>query len=67
MHGNVVPVHPLKDAPILEAAVEGFMAQPGCRLHPQILAGVAVVVWTFHLVRAANVARLEEVGEDVVK
>ena len=75
MYGNVVPAHLLKNAPILEAAVEGFMAQPGRRMHPQILGGVAVIVWTFHLVCAANVAvvgldalaRLEEVGEDVVK
>jgi hypothetical protein len=70
-----MPVHLLKDAPILEAAVEGFVVRPGRRLHPQILGGVAVVVRAFHLVRAANVAivgldalaRLEEVREDVVK
>ena len=68
-------VHLLKDASILEAAVEGFMARPGRRLHPQILGGVAVVLRTLDLVRAANVAvvgldalaRLEEVREDVVK
>ncbi len=70
-----MPVHPLKDAPILEAPVEGFIAQAGRQLHPQILVGVAVVVWTFHFVRAANVAvvgldtlaRLEEVREDIVE
>ncbi len=75
VHGNVVPVHLLENAPILEAAVKGFMARPGRRLHPQILGGVAVIVRTFHLVRAANVAVvgldalawLEEVREDVVK
>jgi hypothetical protein len=68
-------VHLLKDASILESAVEGFMARPGRQLHPQILGGVAVIVRTFHLVRRANVAivgldaltRLEEVGEYVVK
>ncbi len=75
MHGYVVPVHLLKDDPILEVAVAGFMARPGCRLHPQILGGVAVIVRTFHLVSGANVAvvgldalaRLKEVGEYVVK
>ena len=75
MHGDAVSVHLLKDAPILEVAVEGFMVRPSRQLHPQILGGVAVFVWTFHLVRTANVAvvgldalaQLEEVGEYAVK
>ena len=51
-----MPVHLLKDAPILEAPIKGLVARPGSGLHPKILRGVAVILEALDLVRTANVA-----------
>ncbi len=56
MHGDVVTVGLLEDPPVLEAAVEGLMARPHCRLHPKIRCWVAVVVGALDLVGVPHVA-----------
>ncbi len=75
MHGDVVPVHLLEDAPILEAPVKGLVARPGSGLHPEVLGGIAIILGALDLVRTANVAvvgldalaRLKRVRQLVVK
>jgi hypothetical protein len=51
-----VAVGPLKDPPVLEAAVEGLVARPRRRLHPEIPRRVAVVVGALDLVGVPHVA-----------
>ncbi len=56
MQLDIVVVGPLEDPPVLEAAIEGLVARPRRRLHPQIPRRVAVVVGALDLVRVPHVA-----------
>ncbi len=75
MYGNVMAVHPLEDAPVLELAIKCLVPRPGCQLHAKILNRIAAVVGTLDLVQEADVAtvgfdalaRLKEVGQDVIE
>jgi hypothetical protein len=53
---NAMAVGPLKDPPVLEAAVKGLVARPCCRLHPKISPGITVVVGALDLVGVPHVA-----------
>ncbi len=49
-------VGPLEDPPVLEADIEGLVAQPCRRLHLKILGGIAIIVEALDLVRVPHVA-----------
>ena len=75
MTSDVVAIDLRQDAPGLEASVYHLVTRMDTGLHPLVGGMIAGVVWALHLVSTADVAivgldmlaRLEEVGENIIK